>query len=250
MPTGRASADKRDPAPERGSQGGLNRSSQHSADVGCDDDRQTKIRTVDAAQITLTGGVQEWRGNRAAPFVVPDCLGSLQRGRCHPDRHFAAGRNTVVSRGWRHAPFPSGPIRAVRHRGATCAWKSAKRSLCSWRKTLACVRLPVAWAARSLPSRGRSAGTPLRAPAVLTIGRPRPGGMLSGRPSDRRPRSWRRTRLCGSMCRSDCRAISRTQAARSSSGRRHPGTVGDTDGGNRVGGPRPGAPSRSPAGCG
>ena len=98
---------------DQGSQGGLNRSSQHSADGGCDDDRQTKIRTVDAAQIILTGAARSGATIGAAPFLVPDCLGSLQRGGCHPDRHFAAGRNTVVSRGWRHAPFPSGPIRAV-----------------------------------------------------------------------------------------------------------------------------------------
>ena len=39
---------------DRGSQGGFNRSSQHPASGGCDDDRQTKIRTIDPGQIALT----------------------------------------------------------------------------------------------------------------------------------------------------------------------------------------------------
>ena len=96
---------------DQGSQGGLNRSSQHSADGGCDDDRQTKIRTVDEAQIALTRAAGSGKAVGAAPFLVPDCIGSFQRGRCRPDRHLAAGRNTVVSKGWRHAPFTSGTIR-------------------------------------------------------------------------------------------------------------------------------------------
>ena len=96
---------------KRGVQGGFNRSSQHSADGGCDDDRQTKIRTVDEAQIALTRAAGSGKAVGAAPFLVPDCIGSFQRGRCRPDRHLAAGRNTVVSKGWRHAPFTSGSIR-------------------------------------------------------------------------------------------------------------------------------------------
>ena len=38
---------------DRGSQGGFNRSSQHPVDGGVDDDRKTKIRALDAAQIIL-----------------------------------------------------------------------------------------------------------------------------------------------------------------------------------------------------
>ena len=97
----------------RGSQGGLNRSSQHLADGGCDDDRQTKIRAINEAQITLTGAARCGATIGAVPVLVADCLGSLQRGRCRRVRYLAAGRNTVVSRGWRHAPFTSGPLRAV-----------------------------------------------------------------------------------------------------------------------------------------
>jgi hypothetical protein len=41
--------------PDRGSQGGFNRSSQHPVDGGVDDkNRQTKMRTFDPGQIKLT----------------------------------------------------------------------------------------------------------------------------------------------------------------------------------------------------
>lgn len=217
--------------------GALNRSSQQPADGGCDDDRQTKIRTIDEAQTALTGPAMRGATVGAAPLLVPDCLGFVQRGRCRRDRDFAAGRNTVVSRGWRHAPFTSGPIRAGTIPALPMPGKSAKRSLCSWRRTSACVRLHGAWAARPRPSRGRSVAMPPRALAGSIIVPQRPSGMPNARPGGRRPRSWRRTRRCGSMCRTGSRAISRTRAARSLSARRQPGKAGDTGGGSRVSGP-------------
>lgn len=97
---------------DRGSQGGLDRTSQHPAEGGCDDDRQTRIRTINEGQIALAGAARSGATIGAAPFLVLDCLRPRQRGSCSQDRYLAAGWNSVVSRGWRYALFTSGPIRA------------------------------------------------------------------------------------------------------------------------------------------
>lgn len=137
-----------------------------------------------------------------------------------------------------------------RRLGAICAWRSAKRSHCSWRRASASARLRAVWAAQRRRFRERSVATPPPDQAGSTAGRPRPSGMPRARPGVRRPPGWRRTRLCISICRTGSRARSRVPTDRSSSVRRQPESVGDTDGGNRAGGPWPGALSRYPAACG
>ena len=49
---------------DRGVQGGLNRSSQHSGDGGCDGNKRTKPRTIDAAQTILSGATGKWRDDQ------------------------------------------------------------------------------------------------------------------------------------------------------------------------------------------
>ena len=96
---------------DRGSQGGLNRSSQHSVEGGCDGKRQAKIRTLHESGAPLTRASWCCASGRAAPVLGTDRGRTLERRRGGRGWGITAGRNEVVSRGRRYAPITFGTLR-------------------------------------------------------------------------------------------------------------------------------------------
>ena len=88
---------------DQGSQGGSNRSSQHSGTGGCDDEEETAIGHVRARQAVLAG--TPGRGAARDAGGVLGCGGGwqLERGRGGVGRCIGAGGNKVVPEVRRHA---------------------------------------------------------------------------------------------------------------------------------------------------
>jgi len=96
---------------DRGSQGGLNRSSQHPFEGGCDGKRQAKIRALHESGAALTRASWRCASGRTAAVLGIDCSRTLERKRGARGRSITASRNEVVSRGRRHAPITFGTFR-------------------------------------------------------------------------------------------------------------------------------------------
>ena len=112
--------EHRRPAPglvhhsDQGSQGGFQRSSQHSITRSCDGQAEASVGSSWAAGDAIAGTAAGRSARASAAVLGGDRSGRAQRrGRCRGGR-VGGGRRPVVSGGWRHAADRSGSaVRAV-----------------------------------------------------------------------------------------------------------------------------------------
>ncbi len=88
---------------DRGSQGGLNRSSQHPDTGGCDGCEETAVRSVRTEEVIVTGAAAGCDPRGQGPVLGGDFRGAVERGRSRGSGCIAAGGIEVVPEVRRHA---------------------------------------------------------------------------------------------------------------------------------------------------
>jgi putative transposase len=88
---------------DQGSQGGLNRSSQHFNEGGCDGHSEAAFRSMWAVAITVTWSTARVHSERAAAVLGVDRDGDEQRGSWAQGWRIATFRTQMVPGGGRHA---------------------------------------------------------------------------------------------------------------------------------------------------
>lgn len=98
---------------DRGSQGDLNRSSQHPAEGGCDGDEEEALGQVGARQATLARPPRCGAARSSGGVPGGDRDRRVQRGRGVRGRRVAGGRRPMVPEGRRHGADASGGFGAA-----------------------------------------------------------------------------------------------------------------------------------------
>jgi putative transposase len=93
---------------DRGSQGGFNRSSQHSMERGCDGSEGSGLGACGSAGDAVARATAGRTARASAAVLGGDRSGRLQRGRCGGGGRVGSGGRPVVSGGWRHADRHAG----------------------------------------------------------------------------------------------------------------------------------------------
>ena len=94
---------------DRGSQGGINRSSQHLIERGCDGQEAKGGRSSWAAGDVLAWSSAGREVGASAAVLAGDRSRAVERGRRGRGGRVARGRRPLVSRGWRDAVRRAGP---------------------------------------------------------------------------------------------------------------------------------------------
>ena len=93
---------------DRGSTGGLNRSSQHLTITEVSDGAKATTSGPGSSAVDAVTWSTDPRQARGARVLAPDCEGQVQRRRCARSRCVGAGRSALVSSRWRHDALEPG----------------------------------------------------------------------------------------------------------------------------------------------
>src|SRR4051794_2402327 len=140
--------------------------------------------------------------------------------------------------------------RRSRSPGDTCRSRSGRRLRYVARRARGYGRWPADWGGRPRRSRGSCAATRRHVAVAWTTGQQPRSGTLNGPPAARSQRNWRPTRPCRHMCRTGWPGWSLPRVGLPFAGRSCPGRAAGKGVGRTGSGPRRGARSRSPSGCG